>query len=151
MQGWHRAKRGAAKELVLTGTDPRDAWTSRQFVKSVLDGRAADHVALDAQLVVSELVTNAIQHGVPAPISVILQVKGRRAWLTVANQAPVSVHVPPIDHWLIDGDDRLCGRGLGIVKILSDNVEMSHTGSHLTITAGFDLKRPVSPPRAEWR
>jgi anti-sigma regulatory factor (Ser/Thr protein kinase) len=102
--------------------DPEGNWTlppdttaaavARRIVASALTSwRDPD----DAVLVVSELVTNAVQHGLP-PIELELNLGAGRLRLTVSNAVGATMTVPRI---VVAGDDEPHGRGLAIVEALS--------------------------------
>ena len=93
----------------------------------------------DMQLVVSELVTNALRHGLPSPITVTVHVGSGRAWLRVVNESPATSVVPQVEDWGMSSRDRITGRGLGIVRSVSDEVRLVRTGREVAFTAYFEI------------
>jgi anti-sigma regulatory factor (Ser/Thr protein kinase) len=128
---------GDVRELVLPGDRRADAWVSRQFVHRASAGRVPASKLADMQHVASELVTNALQHGLPRPISVIVHLRRRRAALSVASQSATDAVIPHASEWGLIGLNGRTGRGLAIVNGLSDSVEVERWGESLSITAHF--------------
>jgi len=112
--------------------------TARRFVRGQLAGLVADDVTDDLQLLTSELVTNAIEHGAVAPISITVSFTAERASVTVASRGP-SPTVGPADTWHVADVEEITGRGLGIVRALADDIDMSKTQHQLTITVHRSL------------
>jgi anti-sigma regulatory factor (Ser/Thr protein kinase) len=90
--------------------------------------------------VASELVTNALQHGLPRPISIIVHLRRRRATLSVASQSATGAVIPHVSEWGSIGLNGRTGRGLAIVNGLSDSVNIERWGESLSITAHFKWK-----------
>jgi anti-sigma regulatory factor (Ser/Thr protein kinase) len=128
------------RELVLPGDRHIDAWASRQFVRRASAGRVPASKLADMQHSASELVTNALQHGLPRPISVIVHLRRRRAALSVASQSATDAVIPQTSEWgsiSLNGRTGRTGRGLAIVNGLSDAVKVERWGESLSITAHF--------------
>jgi hypothetical protein len=98
-------------ELVL-GAEPDSAPRARYFVRSRLNGWP-DEVVGDAELVATELVTNAALHGQP-PVKVRVQSNGfiRLEVEDSGRTAPILLQRNP---------DAMTGRGLGMVAALAGN------------------------------
>ncbi|MFI6284706.1 ATP-binding protein [Streptomyces sp. NPDC051018] len=100
----------------------RNAPQARDFVADTLSGWALDSLVTDAALVVSELVTNAVQHAVDpaAPgigdYPVWLGIFLHPGDLVCAVTDPSSI--PPRPHEA--AEDALVGRGLALISALSD-------------------------------
>jgi anti-sigma regulatory factor (Ser/Thr protein kinase) len=118
--------------------DPAGNWTlppdttaagvARRIVASALASwRDPD----DAVLVVSELVTNAVQHGLP-PIELELNLGAGRLRLTVSNAVGAALSVPRL---ISPGDDEPHGRGLAIVERLSAGWGWSGTDQMISVWA----------------
>jgi len=116
----------AATEHVFAG-DPRSPAGARNFVKSAIGellGRPApDRLCDDLQLVVSELVTNAVRAGSPR-VSVALALEGDRAVVRVGDEAGGWPEPRIADIYDIGG------RGLPLVSAISTSwgVRLSGTG-----------------------
>jgi serine phosphatase RsbU (regulator of sigma subunit) len=98
------------RELVL-GPEPDAVPRARQFVVATLTD-APDGQREDAELVVAELVTNAILHGAP-PVRLRLLVRAADVRIEVEDrgrQRPLPVR---------SGADAMTGRGLNLVSCLS--------------------------------
>lgn len=107
---------------------------ARRFVAASLDGRAPHHVVADLQLAASELVTNAFEHGAPEPVVVAVGCVGHTASLRVSSHQRPNTQLADVNHWNIADPERLAGRGLGIVRALADDLDVSSDGSALVIT-----------------
>ncbi|WP_063885230.1 MULTISPECIES: ATP-binding protein [unclassified Streptomyces] len=106
-------------------------------------GRAAvpASLALDAELAVSELVTNAARHA-PGPCGLILRLSGDELTITVwdtSGDAPVVREADPT---------RVGGHGMRMVHTISDRVVVSPHGGGKRIVAHFPLpsERGVDGP-----
>lgn len=120
--------------------------------KAVADCLAAASVPVsDAERVVlalSELVTNAVQHGPPAEICVEVGVEGEEIELRVKQQAGGGT-IPHPDVWRLPDDrSQIAGRGLSIVAAVSDAVEVRDDGHTVEVRARF-LPGPPSPADTE--
>ncbi|QQS25067.1 MAG: ATP-binding protein [Actinomycetota bacterium] len=87
-----------------------------------------------AELVVSELATNAVEHGQGDEVVVAVAYDGGE--LSIAVTAEGDGVAEPAE-WNLAGPDALVGRGLGIVKALASAVEVARTGTQTTVTASF--------------
>lgn len=88
----------------------------------------------EMQLVASELVTNAMLHGRAGPIGVGVQVHPAvDVTLNVRNAGPVSA-IPPVAAWRPPNGLVASGRGLGIVRTLTDDVEVHGDDEHAEVT-----------------
>jgi len=85
----------------------------------------------DAVLVASELVTNAVQHGLP-PIELNLHLGTGRLRLTVSNAVGTTLSVPRI---VAPGADEPGGRGLAIVETLSTEWGWSNADGMVSVWA----------------
>jgi anti-sigma regulatory factor (Ser/Thr protein kinase) len=87
---------------------------ARQLVRNHAVGLVADEVVADAELLVSELVTNAVQHGRPTIILSVC-VKQGSIGASIEDQGSTTWVVPdcPVDA------DATSGRGLMIVGALA--------------------------------
>ncbi|GGT04847.1 ATP-binding protein [Streptomyces chromofuscus] len=95
-------------------------------------------LALDAELVVSELVTNAIRHA-PGPCGMILQLSRDALALTVWDTSPTE---PTARH---SDPRRVGGHGLHLVHTVSDRVVVAAGATGKQITAYLRLP-PIDHP-----
>lgn len=107
--------------------------TARRFVRSHLSD-VDDVVAADVQLITSELVTNAIEHGAGGPVTLALEADDEIVVVSVESGGP-SPNVGPVDDWQVAAADEIDGRGLGIVRAIASEVAVSRSAGRLTITA----------------
>ncbi len=95
--------------------DPTAASAARRAVRQRLAAWALDDLIEDAQLIVSELVTNALRHG-RGPLELRLRTDGRRLHVEVRDGAgdflPQPRHAP---------DQAVDGRGLRLVAAMADD------------------------------
>jgi len=107
---------------------------ARHTVGQFLAARAVPApVAQDVQLIASELVTNAMQHGAPGPIGIEVRVRSELdVTLTVANTGPVGA-LPPVSAWEPPAGLSVGGRGLGIVRRLSSDIEVLGDAHQATV------------------
>ena len=113
--------------------DLAEVGVARRFVRKVLAGKPADLTA-DAQLVASELVTNAVEHGTGGPVVVELQCAETAVELTVVSNGPAP-DVGDVADWRVAPVDKITGRGLGIVRSSADRVDVRRRNGSLVITA----------------
>ena len=104
---------------------PASAGAARRFVTELLQLHGAPpSVISDYSLVVSELVTNVIEHSDGSQLEIGLDVADPDWWqLEVAGGPPVAhkqLRAP--ETWSVAGAQEVSGRGLGIVRQLMDDV-----------------------------
>jgi serine/threonine-protein kinase RsbW len=115
---------------------PAQVATARRFTAAVLaDCPRGD----DAELLVSELATNAVRyspsrHG--GRFTVRIQVKA--GWTRIEVSAPGAESWEP--EFAASDDDAESGRGLGIVFFLSDRMGHAWDGTHDTVWAELEWK-----------
>ncbi len=110
-----------------------DIATARRAVCSFLiEHGVSMTLAEDMRLIASELVTNAVIHGRPGPIAVELELD-HEVRLRVTNDGPPDA-VPSVADWHLADSASRSGRGLGIVRRLSDDAEVDGDGEHTTVT-----------------
>lgn len=130
-----RLQRRAGAAVRSFRATPASGRAIRAFVREVL--RTADvpgHVASDAELVVSELAANAIEHGAGDELTVVVDVS-RRPWLSVSVTC-VCDAAPALRAWrtwAIATPDARSGRGLGIVRRLMDDVDVEARNGRMTV------------------
>jgi anti-sigma regulatory factor (Ser/Thr protein kinase) len=111
-------------------SDFSDVAAARRFVRSSLADVSADVVA-DLQLIVSELMTNAIEHGSCSDVTVELGVDDREIVLSVTSRG--EGEIPPVAEWVAAPADALAGRGLAIVRELASHVWVTRDGDLSTV------------------
>lgn len=105
---------------VVTLTLPDDATAARQargVVKESLDGWGLGVLVDDAQLAVSELVTNALRHGLP-PVVLTLRRSPALLRIDVSDMRPSTAHAELVVVRHVDDES---GRGRGIIDQVSDD------------------------------
>src|ERR1044072_3598543 len=131
----------ASSELVIT-VRPDAIPRAREFASAAVAG-APETLVEDAQLLVTELVTNAILHGAPL---VRLGLTGQDDWVRVeVDDAGRAVPVKARH-----SDESMTGRGLTLVGALADawGVEPSPAGKTVRaeLRAPPEAARPTSTP-----
>ncbi len=106
---------------------------ARRFVRTHLEGRAPDGAVSDLMLVTSELVTNAFEHGSQQPVRLTVRSDDEEASITVVSGGDVG-RVPDVEDWTTARADRISGRGLGIVREIADDIDVTRSNSTLAIT-----------------
>jgi anti-sigma regulatory factor (Ser/Thr protein kinase) len=107
---------GYQPDVMMTSplpSDPSAAAAARGLVRSCLDGWGLAHMTDDVELVVSELVTNAVRYG-ERPISLRAGMQGRTLTLAVEDADPSRV---PTQRDA--GPDSTGGRGLLLIGAVS--------------------------------
>ena len=107
----------ASEDVVLELPDDYAApGEAREAVRAAFGRWGLDVLVDDAELAVSELVTNAFEHGLPPVLLTLRQGEGRvRIDVTDARPASISAEWPVVSQ---DSDES--GRGRGIIAAVSD-------------------------------
>ena len=92
--------------------DPASAGLARRITRGALGGKPAD-VVDTAELLVSELVANAVRHASAAP-EISIDLDGGRVRVTVSDTSP---ETPDVRHSSLEAEN---GRGLLLVESLAD-------------------------------
>lgn len=121
-------------ETLSLVADTNNVSVARRFVRSALAWCGTPDVVNDLELVSSELVTNAIEHGSGRAVDVIVRYDGTAVVSLSVTSRGNPDKVDPTDEWQIAGADSITGRGLGIVRMLVDNVDVHRNDQELTIT-----------------
>jgi anti-sigma regulatory factor (Ser/Thr protein kinase) len=108
---------------------------ARRAVAEFLARRGVPSVVVDdMELVTSELVTNAIIHP-PAPVDVVRVEVGATDTVSVAvSHVGAADAIPPVESWRPPPPHALSGRGLAIVKRLTDAVSVRQVGDMAVVT-----------------
>jgi anti-sigma regulatory factor (Ser/Thr protein kinase) len=118
--------RGRGATLTLNG-EPRDVQTARAYAREMV-GSIPPGACEDVLVVVNELVSNAVQHGI-GPISVAVTLEPSEVVIAVTDHGPETPSFrQPSPH-----DER--GRGLRIVQRLTATWDVAQGDGSKTITA----------------
>ena len=99
---------------------PESAGKARRSARTVLSAWGLQALAEDVDLVVSELITNALLHtglgpgGAPTPVRLELELAGKALTCRVVDSSPLPPQPEEADH------DAESGRGLILVEALAD-------------------------------
>ncbi|WP_146099622.1 ATP-binding SpoIIE family protein phosphatase [Kineococcus xinjiangensis] len=106
--------------------DPASVGAARQFVTDVLQAWSADAVADEAEILTSEIVTNAVLHTTEGVEVTVEQLPGALR----VEVADASVRMPQLRE---AGEDAMTGRGLHIVDVLARRwgVEATESGKRV--------------------
>lgn len=115
--------------------DLAEVGVARRFVRTNLAG-VPEPINADAQLIASELVTNAVEHGTGGPIVFELLCDDDAVAVTVESVGPAP-DVREVSSWRVAPVEQITGRGLGIVRSIADRVEVIRRNGHLVITASL--------------
>ncbi|MAT06596.1 MAG: ATP-binding protein [Acidimicrobiaceae bacterium] len=127
----------AATSIVLEA-DPAQVSHARRFVR--LAAECDDPAVIDdLQLIVSELFTNAVEHGVADTVQIAVSQRNDDLSVTVDSRGPTP-GVGPATRWRVADPDALNGRGLGIVRHLADELVVEHDGDAFVVTATLLLR-----------
>lgn len=122
------------------------ARAARQFVAEQLRGYGAPTAIIDdCVLVVSELVSNIVEHGDGSDLVVSLDVTDPDWWhieVTGPSAAAPQLVLHPED-WSIAHTDEVSGRGLGIVRRLMDHVTTHVSRGQLVVHCRIQRSEPA--------
>ncbi|MGW5050076.1 ATP-binding protein [Actinokineospora sp. NPDC004072] len=128
---------GVRTALIRLRRRPESAASARYFTAAVLDSwRVVDDLVQDVLLAVSELVTNAVEHGVGEVVLELVNLSGRCLRVQVSDQGlganPALVPLSP---------STPRSRGLAIVAAVSTRWGHRGNDSGLCVWAEFPLVR----------
>jgi anti-sigma regulatory factor (Ser/Thr protein kinase) len=131
---------------------PASAGAARRHVKAVIDAWDLDVDAYVAALLASELITNALMHGVREDETIRLVITSAGGWMRVSvhdssRAEPVLAETP------LDAED---GRGMTLLASLSASWGVQHTATgkavYFMLKAGADDDGPADVARnGHWR
>ncbi|MGW3091673.1 ATP-binding protein [Streptomyces sp. NPDC001108] len=138
---------GARRAVVdLPGSSPLSPRIARETGRTQLHqwGLRPDIIAAALQ-VLTELVTNAVQHGGDGPVSLDLQEEGPALRITVTDHG----RPPGRIRAGLPGADAESGRGLAIVEQLSDHWDHHYYPSNATAVWAVIAPHTAEPPTAD--
>ena len=122
---------------------PSSIGEARRFVRGVAAGVATgvaagseDDVHSNLELATSELVTNAVEYGLQAPIAVSVAITPDAGLLSVRSARSSSGIADP-STWAGPLPAMRTGRGLAIVRAISDDVSVDSDDSTVTVHCTF--------------
>ena len=127
------------ERVELTG-DLANVAVARQAVRRCLGGLSG-RIVVDSELIVSELVTNAIVHGPPGSVVVEVGHDDDGVRMAVTSPAPPN-DVDSPGEWSLPDAGALGGRGLAIVRALADDVHVRSDHERLTIAVTVGPETP---------
>lgn len=104
-----------------------------------LRANGLDALAADAELVVSELTSNAVEASPGEPYTVAASVESDAVRISVSN--PSTAELPADSNWAPESVLAPQGRGLFIVKALSESVDIEQTERETIVSAKLPLPR----------
>jgi anti-sigma regulatory factor (Ser/Thr protein kinase) len=92
-----------------------------------------DGLAADLLVVVSELMTNAVAHGTGDPVGLAVREAAGCIEVTVVSGGRADVGLAT--SWTMPSPGSIGGRGLALVRALSDRVDAGSDGDRFAVTA----------------
>jgi serine phosphatase RsbU (regulator of sigma subunit)/anti-sigma regulatory factor (Ser/Thr protein kinase) len=128
-----------ATELLL-GNEPQAPSQARRFLARALDGLAQETIE-DAQLIVTELITNAMLHGAP-PVKLRVRRDGASVRIEVED---CGRHMPVMP---LQSADAMTGRGLALVSALASSwgVEGGDSGGKVVWVEPGSVRQDTPQP-----
>lgn len=112
---------------------------ARKFVRGIIDEVVDDAEQCgDIELAVSELVTNAVEHTVHEPLTVTVVVTSESIVLSV-DSARTSSEIAHPTTWASPLPAMKTGRGLAIVRAVSDDVSVDADDETVTVRCSFHI------------
>jgi anti-sigma regulatory factor (Ser/Thr protein kinase) len=107
---------------------------ARRMVAGALRAGAVDEaVTADLLVVVSELVSNAVTHGGGGAVGLAVRDAADCIEVTVVSDG--TADVGPVPSWIMPPPGSVGGRGLALVRALSDRVDAASDGDRFAVTA----------------
>lgn len=93
----------------------------------------------DAELVVSELLANAVEHGRADGVEVVLCRRTPQCWEIEVTGGSASLWVGPrsADAWELSDAGSVSGRGLGLVRRLMSDIDVSDVKGLIRVTGSL--------------
>lgn len=124
---------------IVLEADASQVAAARRFVRGCLSDRVDPDMAGDLQLIVSELFTNAIEHGNAETVTVDIEQTATAVGVTV-HSAGSSAGVGALADWSVAEPTEITGRGLGIVRQLADEIVIDRERGAFVVTAWRTLR-----------
>jgi anti-sigma regulatory factor (Ser/Thr protein kinase) len=125
----------------MFSADTASIGEARRFVREIaaesMNGRGDDLLG-DVELAVSELVTNAVEYGLDEPVAVRVTVTPVAVVVSVRSARTSSAIADP-STWAGPLPVMRTGRGLAIVRSVSDDVSVDADDSTVTVRCTFHL------------
>jgi anti-sigma regulatory factor (Ser/Thr protein kinase) len=119
----------------ILSVDYGNVAVARRIVRSLLEEvGVANEVVDDMVLVTSELVTNAFEHGSSDSVELAVTTSAQDVYVAVSSVGIADQLASP-EAWSVAEPLALTGRGLGIVRLLADEVRVAVQGPSICITA----------------
>ena len=103
----------------------------RAVRRSLVDGQVGADAVADLELVVAELVTNAVEHGTGSWVVVECDVDPIVVTISVINGGACDLGDP--SDWIMPPADSIAGRGLALVRTLVDDVDWFETDGQMQV------------------
>lgn len=130
--GQHARRPTSMLETAQFPADTLYVAEARRFVRHVIEATGDESLAADFELISSELITNAIEHGTGDLVDLAVEGDQRSVTLTVISRGNAG-QVAPSNRWAVADPDSVTGRGLGIVRALADRIDVHRRGDELRI------------------
>jgi PAS domain S-box-containing protein len=111
---------------------------ARREVVAHVHATGASRIADAVEIVVAELVTNAVRHGSDA----LVRISAHHAlthYVLAVHQACSGTHIPEPHRWTMPPNGSPSGRGLAIVKALTADVELDTSPHHTEVRCTFSF------------
>ncbi len=116
--------------------DTASIGAARRFVRGAVPGEVDDDLVGDVELAVSELVTNAVEYGLAELVTV--RVAADEAALVVSvSSARTAAEIADPSMWAGPLPAKRTGRGLAIVRAITDEVSVEADQSTVTVHCTF--------------
>jgi len=118
----HETGQRPTRMALLCDRNGPDRREIRAAMRGLCDGRVDPATIGDAQLVASELVTNALMHGAVGIVTLDVAIDDGTVTVSVTSSGDAS-RLPPPERWLLPEEESVTGRGLGFTRQVSNRVE----------------------------
>lgn len=124
-----KALRGRLKEASFVERVMENVPKVRQHIVRMLEPYFSDTQMMDLEVAIGEAVNNAVRHGIGAYFSFSIYATDELVCLEITNQCESFPRVPSCD---MDDLDAESGRGIPLMKILTDKLSFIVRGRQLT-------------------